>query len=105
MAQWSDVPRSVWDFRENYVRNRGGREMGLVWFLFGAVCWTLWLNRNDFIFNNKIISSPRALIFHLTSLMQHWMIASTGVDRAALECLLEEIKSHVLEELVSVGVG
>jgi hypothetical protein len=46
------------DFRENYVGNRGGRGMGLVWFLFGAVCWTLWLNHNDFVFNNKIISSP-----------------------------------------------
>jgi hypothetical protein len=30
----------------------------VLWFLFGNVCWTLWLNRNDFIFNNRIISSP-----------------------------------------------
>jgi hypothetical protein len=52
--------------------------MGLVWFLFGAVCWTLWFNHNNFVFNNKITSSPRALIFRLISLMQHWMVASTG---------------------------
>jgi hypothetical protein len=26
-----------------------------LFFLFGAVCWTVWLNRNDFVFKNKII--------------------------------------------------
>jgi hypothetical protein len=45
----------------------------------------LWFNRNDFVFNNKIILSPRALIFYLISLMQHWMVASTGADRVAQE--------------------
>jgi hypothetical protein len=34
---WSDVPRNVRDFRENYVGNRGGKGVGLVWFLFGAI--------------------------------------------------------------------
>jgi hypothetical protein len=65
----------------------------------------LWLNRNDLIFNNKIISSPRALIFCLISLMQHWVVASTGASRAALERMVEEIKSQVLAELVAVRVG
>jgi hypothetical protein len=60
---WSDVLNSVWYFKENYIGNRGGRGVGLVWFLFCDVCWTLWINRNDLVFNNKIISSPRALIF------------------------------------------
>jgi hypothetical protein len=63
--------------------------MGLVWFLFGAVCWTLWLNHNDFVFNIKIISFPRALIFHLISLMQ------LCTDRLALEQMVEQIKSQV----------
>jgi hypothetical protein len=79
--------------------------MGLTWFLLGVVCWTLWLNRNYLIFNNKIISSPRALIFHLISFMQHWMVASTDVDRTALERMVEGIKSQVPEELVPTGVG
>jgi hypothetical protein len=59
--------------------------VGLVWFLFDGVCRTLWLNRNDLVFNNKIMSSPRALIFSLIYLMQHGMVVSTGADRVALE--------------------
>jgi hypothetical protein len=79
--------------------------MGCMRFLLGAIFWTLWLNRNDFIFNNKIVSSPKALFFHLMSLMQHWMVVSTGEDRAILERIVDGIKSHVPEELVPVGVG
>jgi hypothetical protein len=43
--------------------------------------WTLWLNRNDLVFNSKIISTLRALIFKLISFLQHWVIAMTGPDR------------------------
>jgi hypothetical protein len=65
----------------------------VVWFLFGAICWTLWLNRNDFVFNNKIALSPLALIFRLISLMEQWMATCTSVDRAALEQAVEEFKA------------
>jgi hypothetical protein len=37
--------------------------------------------------------------------MQHWMATSTGVDRAALERAVEELKAQVPEELVARGVG
>jgi hypothetical protein len=102
---WKDVPKSVGDFKENFITSRGCKRVGIVWFLFGAVCWTLWLNRNDFIFNNKIISSPRALIFCLISLLRHWVVMSTCVDKVALELMVEEIKAHAPEELVATGVG
>jgi hypothetical protein len=46
--------------------------MSVTWVLFGAICWTLWLNRNDFVFNNSLISSPRAIGFRLLSFLQHW---------------------------------
>jgi hypothetical protein len=82
---WGAIPKSVWDFKENFISSGGCRGVGVVWFLFGAKCWTLWFNRNDFIFNNKLVSSPRALIFRLISLTEHWMAMSTGTDRAALE--------------------
>jgi hypothetical protein len=41
---WSDVPKSMWDFKENFIVSRGSWGVGLVWFLFGVISWTLWLN-------------------------------------------------------------
>jgi hypothetical protein len=37
----------------------------LLLFLLRTICWTLWLNRNGWIFRDKLISSPRAIIFRL----------------------------------------
>jgi hypothetical protein len=50
----------------------------VLFFLLGAACWTLWLNKNDYIFNQKLISSPRAIFFRIITFLQLWMILSTG---------------------------
>jgi hypothetical protein len=76
-----------------------------MWFHFGSVCWALWLNRNNDIFNNKIISSPCVIISRLISFLQHWMTVSSREDRAMLERMVEEVRSQVPEELVATGVG
>jgi hypothetical protein len=67
LTKWKSVPQSMKDFNENFLTNMGTKIIRVMWFLFGAICWTLWLNRNDYIFNNKLISSPRAIIFRLMS--------------------------------------
>jgi hypothetical protein len=76
-----------------------------MWFLFGAICWTVWLNRNDYVFNNILISSPCTIIFRLISFLQHWMVAVRVEDKAALERFVDAIKSQVPEELMTTGVG
>jgi hypothetical protein len=61
-------------------------------FLFEAICWTLWPNRNDCIFNNRIISSPRAIIFRLISFMHpYWTITSTEESGMRWSCLLKHL--------------
>jgi hypothetical protein len=45
------------------------------------------LNRNDCVFNNSLISSPRTIIFRLLSFLQHWAVR-VG-DRRALEEVVE----------------
>jgi hypothetical protein len=56
-------------------RGGGGKWNGKLIFLFGAISWTLWLNRNDLVFNSKIISTPGALIYKCVFFLQHWVIA------------------------------
>jgi hypothetical protein len=89
-TEWSERPRSL-------------QEMIVMWFLLGAICWTLWLNRNDFAFNNLLISSPRAIIFRLISFLQHWMV-TVRTNRSALERVTEAIRAHVPMELMATGV-
>jgi hypothetical protein len=75
-----------------------------MWFLFGAIFWTLWTNRNDFMFKNKLISSPLAFGFKLLSFLQHGMVVTGGEDRRALEGPVYMIKVQVLMEMMAIGV-
>jgi hypothetical protein len=54
----------VKDFNDNFFLERGHKENGVLFFLFGIICLTLWLNRNDWVFRDMLmISSSREIIF------------------------------------------
>jgi hypothetical protein len=101
---WKTLPRDVKSFVEDFMFARGDKRNGMLVFLFGAISWTLWLNKNDLIFNNKIISIPRALIFKFVSFL-HWVIAWTGPDREGLEQLIESLTRRMDDDRVVLGVG
>lgn len=70
--------------------------MGL--FVCASCCWGLWLVRNDFVFENKLIKSPLQAMFRIISLMQRWMLLLKEKDRKALSSLLDKMKRK-LEDL------
>jgi hypothetical protein len=75
---WDAILKGVKFFVENFMflgEGGGGKWNGKLIFLFGAISWTLWLNRNDLVFNSKIISTPGALIYKCVFFLQHWVIA------------------------------
>jgi hypothetical protein len=52
------------------VVSRGGvKEKCVMWAIFGAVAWAIWIIRNDHVFNNKICGLPLAHLFKMSSLM------------------------------------
>jgi hypothetical protein len=54
----------VKDFNDNFFLERGHKENRVLFFLFGIICLTLWLNRNDWVFRDMLmISSSREIIF------------------------------------------
>jgi hypothetical protein len=102
---WETLPRSVKNFVDDFLFLRGDKQNEKLTFLFGAISWTLWLNQNDLVFNSKIISSPKALIFKLISVVQHWVIAVTGPDRGQLEQIAEALSGRMDAEREETGVG
>jgi hypothetical protein len=92
-------------FDDSFFLERGHKNNSLLFYLFGTVFWTLWLSRIDWIFRDKLISSPRVITFRLFSFMQRWKIISTGGDRSALEQLIEAVRAQIPEEMIATGVG
>jgi hypothetical protein len=68
---WNATQKGVKDLVENFMFLRGDKWNGMLIFLFGAISWSLCLNRNDLVFNSKIISTPGALIYKCVSFLQH----------------------------------
>jgi hypothetical protein len=102
---WSSYPQSMHDFWENFLAKGGESGIGLMWFLVGAIVWSLWLHRNECVFNDVVISSPLAIVYRPLSFLQHWMGAERVEGKTALEELVDSIKGQVPQELTTVGVG
>jgi hypothetical protein len=91
-------------YNKNFMFLRGDKRNGKLIFMFEAISWALWLNRNDLIFNFKIILTPKALIYKCISFLQHWVIAVTGRDKD-LEQLAEALTWKLDSEREVAGVG
>jgi hypothetical protein len=48
--KWEKIPRTVKEFIDGCLLQRGNKNNCVLFFLFVAVCWTIWLNKNDFVF-------------------------------------------------------
>jgi hypothetical protein len=92
---WGRALKSVKEFNDEFLLERGHKDNGRVFFLFGVACWTLWLNRNDCVFRNKLVPSPNAILYKLIFFMQRWAILSSGAARGELDKLIEAIRSRV----------
>jgi hypothetical protein len=61
----------------------------------GAVCW---LKRNDFLFRNRLIPNPNAILYSLLFFMQRWTILSLVAVQDELEKLIDAIKTHLPQD-------
>jgi hypothetical protein len=71
--EWGSLPETLDDIHCKLVEG-SNRENGLFVFLFGCLAWSLWLIRNDLIFNNSVVTYPDMCIFRTISFMQRWSI-------------------------------
>jgi hypothetical protein len=97
---WKKISESVKEFNDECLLKRGGggdKLNSVLFFLFGAVCWTLWLNRNEFVFKNKIIPCSNAILYRLIYFMQRWTMLSSVKTRGELDMLIEAIKQQIPE--------
>jgi hypothetical protein len=75
VLEWTDTPNSLEDLSCKLVEGNK-RENANFAYIFGCLAWTLWLMRNDLIFNNYVAPSPDVCILRTISFMQRWRILS-----------------------------
>jgi hypothetical protein len=68
------------------------RENSYFVFVFGCLAWSLWLIRNDLIFNNSIASSLDVCIFWIISFIQKWSILHKEKERLLIDSVTLKLK-------------
>ena len=69
---WERPPGNFDEFMGLGLGFPGSRSNFLGWALLGAVAWTIWLSRNDFVFNSKLSNSPATNVYKMLSLLSQW---------------------------------
>jgi hypothetical protein len=67
--------------------------------LFGAVAWSLWLIRNEFVFQNLVVSSPNVGIFISISFLQKWKMLNKETGQQWIDSMTRRL-NHRLSSLM-----
>lgn len=74
---------------------KGDTPKPLMIFLLACICWSLWLIRNDFVFNNKVVSGPNVVIHRVMMFMQKWSILLREKERSWAMKTMETLSRHL----------
>jgi hypothetical protein len=69
VLEWSFPPTCPHDIY-NLCRESSNRQTKNIIYLFGCLAWSLWLIRNEFVFQNLVVSSPNVGLFRAISFLQ-----------------------------------
>jgi hypothetical protein len=59
--------------------------------LFSSVAWSLWLIRNEFVFQDIVVPSPNVGIFRSIFFLQKWRILNKEMDRQWIDEVIQKL--------------
>lgn len=84
---WDQIPLNFDDFFLLANLRAVLKQMNIKIALLAAVCWTLWITRNNMVFRDKLIYSPLMLPFQINSFLLQWMPLIKGGEIGELELM------------------
>lgn len=70
-----------------------GSSMGV--FLVVVCVWTIWLNRNDWVFENILVKSPLQVAYKAVAMMQRWKELLKGGGRGQVDNWRDKILANL----------
>lgn len=65
--------------------------------IFSAVCWVIWLVRNDFVFNNKCLSGITLMAHKVVMLLQQWSPLVAQKFSGEVEHFKDSLRARIKE--------
>jgi hypothetical protein len=68
VLEWNTIPTNLDELHNKFIEG-SVRTNRLFVFIFGCFAWSLWLTRNDLVFNDVIVTHPDVSVFRTISFM------------------------------------
>lgn len=65
-----------------------------LWWVMAAVGWALWKTRNDLVFSNVVIKTPKQVAYMALGLLKKWIVMEKK-DGAKKEEWVEQLKEGI----------
>jgi hypothetical protein len=88
---WPNTPDSLEELSCKPVEGNE-RENANFAYIFGCLAWSLWLLRNDLIFNNFVAISYNVCIVRTISFMQRWRILSKEQAQLWIDVVIHKLR-------------
>lgn len=93
---WSYVPRTRNELIEK-LKDPGIKSNLFYICIFSAVCWVIWLVRNDFVFNNKCLSGITLMAHKVVMLLQQWSPLVAQKFSGEVEHFKDSLRAQIKE--------
>jgi hypothetical protein len=94
VLEWPTRPVCIEDISDKLIEGSRRKNKNFI-FLFGCMTWSLWLIRNNFVFNNVLITSPDASVFRTISFMQKWKILNKEKEQLWIADVIHKLKTRL----------
>lgn len=68
------------------------RDNNFAYIILAVVAWSLWKVRNDFVFNNVLIKSPKAIAYMIVGFLTQWTKMQKEKNGMMMEDLILKLK-------------
>lgn len=90
--RWFERPISVNNYQEVMGIGEVVRDNKFAFIILAAVAWSLWKARNDWVFNNVLIKSPKAIAYRVVGFLIQWMKMQKEKDKPLMEDLILKLQ-------------
>lgn len=90
--RWLNRPTSIQHFEDMMGIGSGNSNNMFSFFILASVSWSLWKTRNNWVFNDVLVKSPKAIAHMIMGFLSQWMKLLKPADRLKMEDNIAKLK-------------
>jgi hypothetical protein len=90
--RWGQRPISLTNYQDMMNYGEVDRSKSVNLFIIASISWSVWKTRNDWVFNNNLIKSPKSIAYMALGFMKQWKILLKTKDQQLMEDAIHKLQ-------------